>query len=175
MQPAFEEVIETREFFGVLPGQIEVIIHPESLIHSMVGFHDGAIMAHLGAADMRHAIGFALNWPVRQPLPVARLDLAAVGALTFRAPDLDRFPALRLAREVMEQRGLAGTVFNAAKEIALDKFIAGQIGFMDMAGLVETTLARLSGETSLGKAAGSLDEVLAMDQLARIRASEAKV
>ena len=169
------EVIETREFFGVLPGQIEVIIHPESLIHSMVGFHDGAIMAHLGAADMRHAIGFALNWPVRQPLPVARLDLAAVGALTFRAPDLDRFPALRLAREVMEQRGLAGTVFNAAKEIALDKFIAGQIGFMDMAGLVETTLARLSGETSLGKAAGSLDEVLAMDQLARIRASEAKV
>ena len=106
---------------------------------------------------------------------MARLDLAAVGALTFRAPDLDRFPALRLAREVMEQRGLAGTVFNAAKEIALDKFIAGQIGFMDMAGLVETTLARLSGETSLGKAAGSLDEVLAMDQLARIRASEAKV
>jgi 1-deoxy-D-xylulose-5-phosphate reductoisomerase len=169
------EVIETREFFGVEPDQIEVIIHPESLIHSMVGFHDGAIMAHLGAADMRHAIGFALNWPVRQPLPVARLDLAAVGALTFRAPDMGRFPALRLAREVMAQRGLAGAVFNAAKEIALDKFIAGQIGFMDMAGLVETTLARLSGETSLGKAAASLDDVLAMDQLARIRASEAKV
>ena len=169
------EVIETREFFGVEPDQIEVIIHPESLIHSMVGFHDGAIMAHLGAADMRHAIGFALNWPVRQPLPVARLDLAAVGALTFRAPDMGRFPALRLAREVMAQRGLAGAVFNAAKEIALDKFIAGQIGFMDMAGLVETTLARLSGETSLGKAAASLDDVLAMDQLARIRASEAKI
>jgi 1-deoxy-D-xylulose-5-phosphate reductoisomerase len=169
------EVIETREFFGVEPDQIEVIIHPESLIHSMVGFHDGAIMAHLGAADMRHAIGFALNWPVRQPLPVARLDLAAVGALTFRAPDMGRFPALRLAREVMAQRGLAGAVFNAAKEIALDKFIAGQIGFMDMAGLVETTLAKLSGETSLGKAAASLDDVLAMDQLARIRASEAKI
>jgi 1-deoxy-D-xylulose-5-phosphate reductoisomerase len=166
------EVIETREFFGVSPDQIEVIIHPESLIHSMVGFHDGAIMAHLGAPDMRHAVGYALNWPTRSPLPVARLDLATVGRLTFRAPDLTRFPALRLAREVMETRGLAGTVFNAAKEIALDKFISGQIGFMDMAGLVETTLARLSAETSLAKAATALDDVLAMDQLARIRASE---
>jgi 1-deoxy-D-xylulose-5-phosphate reductoisomerase len=166
------EVIETREFFDVAPAQIEVIIHPESLIHSMVGFHDGAIMAHLGAADMRHAIGYALNWPTRAPLPVARLDLATVGRLTFRAPDLTRFPALRLAREVMEVRGMAGTVFNAAKEIALDKFISGQIGFMDMAGLVETTLARLSAETSLANAATSLDDVLAMDQLARLRASQ---
>ncbi len=167
------EVIETREFFGVDPDQIEVIIHPESLIHSMVGFHDGAIMAHLGSPDMRHAIGFALNWPVRQPLPVARLDLAAVGQMTFRAPDLVRYPALRLAREVMATRGLAGAAFNAAKEIALDKFIAGRIGFMDMAGLVETVLNRLAGETTLGLAATSLQDVMAMDQLARIRASEA--
>ncbi len=167
------EVIETREFFGVDPDQIEVIIHPESLIHSMVGFHDGAIMAHLGSPDMRHAIGFALNWPVRQPLPVARLDLAAVGQMTFRAPDLVRYPALRLAREVMATRGLAGAAFNAAKEIALDKFIAGRIGFMDMAGLVETVLNRLAGETTLGLAATSLQDVMAMDHLARIRASEA--
>ncbi len=167
------EVIETREFFGVDPDQIEVIIHPESLIHSMVGFHDGAIMAHLGSPDMRHAIGFALNWPVRQPLPVARLDLAAVGQMTFRAPDLVRYPALRLAREVMATRGLAGAAFNAAKEIALDKFIAGRISFMDMAGLVETVLNRLAGETTLGLAATSLQDVMAMDHLARIRASEA--
>ena len=166
------ELIETREFFGVSPDQIEVIIHPESLIHAMVGFHDGAVMAHIGAADMRHAIGYALNWPIRQPLPVARLDLAAIGALTFRAPDLARFPALRLAREVMAVRGHAGAVFNAAKEVALDKFIAGRIGFMDMAGLVEKTLARLSAEISLGKAVTALDEVLAIDSLARIRADE---
>jgi 1-deoxy-D-xylulose-5-phosphate reductoisomerase len=161
------EVIETREFFGVRPDQIEVIIHPESLIHSMVGFHDGAVMAHLGAPDMRHAIGFALNFPARAPLPVARLDLAAIGAMTFRAPDLNRYPALRLAREVMEVRGLAGAAFNAAKEVALDMFIAGRIGFMDMAGLVETVLGQVAGEASLGQPATDLEDVMAMDALAR--------
>ncbi|MCF8512547.1 MAG: 1-deoxy-D-xylulose-5-phosphate reductoisomerase [Rhodobacteraceae bacterium] len=166
------EVIETREFFGVSPDQIEVIIHPESIIHSMVGFHDGAVMAHLGMPDMRHPIGYALNWPARQRLPVAKLDLAALGALTFRAPDETRYPALRLAREVMAQRGLAGAAFNAAKEIALDHFIAGGLGFMQMAGLVEATLDRLSSETRLGNAVGGLDDVLAMDHLARVRAGE---
>jgi 1-deoxy-D-xylulose-5-phosphate reductoisomerase len=166
------EVIETREFFGVRPDQIEVIIHPESIIHSMVGFNDGAVMAHLGTPDMRHPIGYALNWPQRQPLPVAKLDLAALGKLTFRAPDETRYPALRLARDVMEVRGLAGAAFNAAKEIALDQFIAGHIGFMQMAGLVEATLDRLSAETRLGNAAQSLEDVLAMDHLARVRARE---
>ncbi len=167
------EVIETREFFGIEPAQVEVIIHPESLIHAMVGYHDGAVMAHLGATDMRHAIGYALNWPTRQPLPVARLDLAAIGALTFRAPDLARYPALRLAREVMAVRGLAGAAFNAAKEVALDKFIAGAIGFMDMAGLVEATLDKVSTEASLAKAATTLEDVLGMDQLARRLANQA--
>ncbi len=167
------ELIETREFFGVEPDQIEVIIHPESLIHSMVCYRDGAMMAHLGAPDMRHAIGYALNWPVRDALPVARLDLASVGTLTFRAPDLDRFPALRLAREVMAVRGLAGAAFNAAKEVALDQFIAGGIGFMDMAHLVEATLARVSARASLGKAATGLDDVMEIDQLARVQAVEA--
>ena len=166
------EVIETREFFGVRPDQIEVIIHPESLIHSMVGFHDGAIMAHLGAPDMRHAIGYALNHPDRAPLPVARLDFAALGKLTFRAPDDTRYPALRLARDVMKTRGLAGAVFNAAKEIALDLFIAGRIGFLDMAGLVEDTLSTLSGELSLGNAALTLEDVQEADHLARIRAHD---
>jgi 1-deoxy-D-xylulose-5-phosphate reductoisomerase len=167
------EVIETREFFGVDPDQIEVIIHPESIIHSMVGFRDGAVMAHLGAPDMRHPIGFALNWPNRQPLPVARLDLAALGQLTFRAPDLNRYPALRLAREVMAIRGLAGAAFNAAKEVALDHFIAGHIGFMQMAEIVEDTLDRVSTDCRLGIAAQTLEDVLAMDHLARIRADEA--
>ena len=167
------EVIETREFFGVAPAQIEVIIHPESIIHSMVGFRDGAVMAHMGMPDMRHPIGYALNWPARAPLPVARLDLAQLATLTFRAPDLTRYPALRLCREVMRIRGLAGAAFNAAKEVALDRFLAGEIGFMDMAGVVETTLDRLSGGESLGKAATALEDVLAMDHLARTRAAEA--
>jgi 1-deoxy-D-xylulose-5-phosphate reductoisomerase len=166
------EVIEAKEFFGVLPSQIEVIIHPESIIHSAVGFHDGAVMAHLGAPDMRHAIGYALNWPARDPLPVARLDFAALGKLTFRAPDLARYPALRLAQEVMQAGGMAGAVFNAAKEVALDQFIAGQIGFMQMAHLVNATLGRLSADPQLGKVASSLDDVLAIDHLARVTARE---
>ncbi|MBA3909235.1 MAG: 1-deoxy-D-xylulose-5-phosphate reductoisomerase [Rhodobacter sp.] len=165
------EVIETREFFGVAPEQVEVIIHPESLIHSMVGFHDGAIMAHMGAPDMRHSIGYALNWPARNALPVARLDLAQVATLTFRAPDLTRYPALRLAREVMARRGLCGAAFNAAKEVALDHFLAGGLGFMEMAGAVEATLEALDAEMG-SNLPQALEDVLAMDHLARVRAGE---
>lgn len=169
------EVIETREFFRVDPDQIEVIIHPESLIHSMVGYRDGAIMAHMGAPDMRHSIGYALNWPERSHLPVARLDLAQIGQMTFRAPDLARYPALRLAREVMARRGLAGAAFNAAKEVALDHFLAGGIGFMDMAGLVEATLALLDADLGHENDAMTLEDVQAVDHLARIRANERAV
>ena len=166
------EVIETREFFGVAPEQIEVIIHPESLIHSMVGYRDGAIMAHLGAPDMRHSIGYALNWPDRAELPVARLDLAQIATLTFRAPDLARYPALRLAREVMARRGLAGAAFNAAKEVALDHFLAGSIGFMAMAGVVEAVLSALDGDLGRENVVMTLEDVQAVDHLARIRADE---
>ncbi|MFN4201469.1 MAG: 1-deoxy-D-xylulose-5-phosphate reductoisomerase [Tabrizicola sp.] len=166
------EVIETREFFGVAPEQIEVIIHPESLIHSMVGYRDGAIMAHMGAPDMRHSIGYALNWPERTHLPVARLDLAEIGRMTFRAPDLTRYPALRLAREVMARRGLAGAAFNAAKEVALDHFLAGGIGFMDMSGVVETTLAALDPDLGRENDRMTLEDVQAVDHLARQRAGE---
>lgn len=166
------EVIETREFFGVDPGQIEVIIHPESIVHALVAFRDGAVMAHLGAPDMRHPIGFALNWPRRAALPVARLDLARLGQLTFRAPEEDRYPALRLARAVMAERGLAGAAFNAAKEVALDHFIAGGIGFMDMAGVVEDTLSRLSAQMCLGNVNLTLEDVQQMDHLARVKAAE---
>lgn len=167
------ELIETREFFGIDPARIEVVIHPESLVHALVGFRDGALMAHLGPPDMRHAIGYALNWPERAELPVARLDLAAIGQLNFHAPDLRRYPALVLAREVMRIRGHAGAAFNAAKERALDAFIAGEIGFTDMARVVEATLDRLSGESALANPPESLDTVLAMDHLARQRAAEA--
>ena len=166
------EVIETREFFGVRPDQIEVILHPESLIHSMVGYRDGAIMAHMGAPDMRHSIGYALNWPERADLPVARLDLAQIGSLTFRTPDPARFPALRLAREVMDRRGLSGAAFNAAKEVALDHFLAGRLGFMAMADVVAATLEAVSADIGPENVIITLADVLAMDHLARVRAAE---
>ena len=161
------EIIEAREFFGVAPGQVEVVIHPESIIHSMVGYRDGAIMAHLGVPDMRHAIGYALNWPERADLPVGRLDFADLGRLTFRAPDDARYPALRLAREVMAAGGRAGAVFNAAKEVALDHFIAGWIGFLDMARVVDDTLDRMAGEPGFAAAPMRLEDVYEMDARAR--------
>jgi 1-deoxy-D-xylulose-5-phosphate reductoisomerase len=167
------ELIETHEFFGFAPAQIEVIVHPQSIIHAMVGFRDGAIMAHLGPHDMRHAIGYALHWPQRGVVPVARLDLAQIASLSFEPPDPARFPALRLAREVMAAGGLAGAAFNAAKEVALDHFIAGGLRFLEMADVVEETLARLSRGNGLGIAPQCLDEVQAMDHLARQTATKA--
>ncbi|MCW3780131.1 1-deoxy-D-xylulose-5-phosphate reductoisomerase [Defluviimonas salinarum] len=161
------EVIETREFFGVAPEQIEILVHPESLVHALVTFRDGGMIGHLGAPDMRHAIGYALNWPARAHLPVARLNLAEIGSLTFAAPDPARYPALRLARDVMAAGGLAGAAFNAAKEVALDGFIAGRIGFTAMAGVVEEVLSRLSGSGGVGKTPSSLDMVLETDREAR--------
>ena len=161
------ELIETREFFGVPPSRIETVIHPQSIIHALVGFNDGALMAHLGAPDMRHAIGYALNWPERRDLPVARLDLAQIATLEFRAPDPRRYPALRIAREVMETRGGAGAVFNAAKEIALDGFVAGRIGFMDMATVVDRTLDAMASQICLTSSMANLEEVLMTDHMAR--------
>lgn len=161
------ELIETKEYFGVRPEQIEVLVHPESLVHALVGFKDGALMAHLGAPDMRHAIGYALNWPERSELPVARLDLAKIGALTFRAPDEERFPALRLAREVMAMGGTAGAAFNAAKEAALDAFIGEEIGFLAMSRLVEAVLTEMTARHGLGKPLDSLDMVMDTDATAR--------
>ncbi len=166
------ELIETHEFFDIEPERIEAVIHPESLVHALVGFCDGALMAHVGPPDMRHAIGYALNWPARNELPVERLDLAEVGSLTFRAPDEERYPALRLARWVMDEGGLAGAVFNAAKERALDGFIDGRIGFLDMALIVENVIEKMSSE-SLGLAAIDLDTVREADQMARRHADAA--
>ncbi|WP_439138262.1 1-deoxy-D-xylulose-5-phosphate reductoisomerase [Roseicyclus sp.] len=161
------ELIETREFFGVAPARIETVIHPQSLIHALVGFNDGALMAHLGAPDMRHAIGYALNWPERRHLPVARLDLAQIATLEFRAPDPMRYPALAIARAVMETGGRAGAVFNAAKEVALDGFIAGRIGFMDMAAVVDRTLDEITSQLRLSSSMSNLEEVLMTDHMSR--------
>lgn len=166
------ELIETREYFGIDPDRIEVLVHPESLVHALVGFRDGALMAHVGAPDMRHAIGYALHWPERRDLPVARLDLAQVGQLNFRVPDDARYPALRLARQVMARGGLMGAAFNAAKERALDHFIAGRIGFLDMAAVVEEVLARMEARSGLIDAAMTLDNVLETDHLARAGADD---
>ncbi len=166
------EVIETHEFFGIEAERIEVLVHPESLVHALVSFRDGGMIGHLGAPDMRHAIGYALNWPERAHLPVARLNLAEIGRLTFAAPDPVRYPALRLAREVMAAGGLAGAAFNAAKEAALDAFIAGRIGFTAMADVVEATLSQLSADPDLGKPPSSLDMVIEMDRNARRVAGE---
>ncbi|MGR3197670.1 MAG: 1-deoxy-D-xylulose-5-phosphate reductoisomerase [Paracoccus sp. (in: a-proteobacteria)] len=165
------EVIEAKEFFGLDADRIKVLVHPESIIHALVNHIDGGSIAHLGAPDMRHAIGYALHWPERRALPVAPLDLAALGTLTFRDPDEVRWPALRLAREVMAAGGAAGAVFNAAKEQALDDFIAGRIRFTQMAPRVEAVLERLSAEPGFSQAPEDLPTVLHWDGLARRKAA----
>lgn len=161
------EVIETHEYFDVRSDQIEVLVHPESMIHALVGFNDGALMAHVGPPDMRHAIGYALHWPERQTLPVERLDLAKIGSFTFRAPDEVRWPALRLAREVMARSGLAGAVFNAAKETALDGFISGALKFTEMSEIVDQTLFDMDSKGGHIDDTMTLDNVLHVDHLVR--------
>ena len=166
------ELIETREYFGVDPSVIETVVHPESMVHALVGFRDGAMMAHVGPPDMRHAIGFALHYPQRRELPVERLDLAALGSLTFRPACEVRWPALRLAREVMTRGGLSGAIFNAAKEAALDAFLERRIGFTRMAGIVEEVLAAAERQPGLIDAAFTLDNVRAADHFARSSARD---
>lgn len=167
------ELIETKEFFGIDPAMIEVLVHRESLVHALVGFTDGALMAHVGPADMRHAIGYALHWPKRGHLPVERLDLAKIGQLSFEAPDPARYPALQIASDVMALGGLSGAVFNAAKERALDLFIAHKIGFLDMARVVSRVVDTMSANEGLQNAQITLDNVMEIDALARVRADEA--
>lgn len=161
------EVIEAQQLFNVSEQQIEVVVHRQSIIHSMVEYADNSIIAQLGAPDMRGAIGYALNYPDRAPLPVAQLDFGAIGRLDFSTPDEEKFPALRLARRAMEIGGLAGAVFNAAKEVALDRFIAGDIGFLDMARLVEYALEGLEATSSARHSTEGLDVVMKIDALAR--------
>jgi len=167
------EVIEAKELFDLNPDQIEVLIHPQSMIHALVGFQDGALMAHIGPADMRHAIGFALHYPNRKYLPVDRLDLTQIGQFDFQKPDFDKYPALRLAFRVLEIGHLSGAVYNAAKEIALDAFIDRKIGFLDMARVVEAVLERNFASSVAHIDQHSLENVLMMDQMGRAHAKEA--
>lgn len=142
------ELIEARELFGFRPEQLEVLIHPQSLIHSLIGYSDGALVAHVGPPDMRAAIGYALNWPARIDLPVERLDLGRIRRMEFHHPDLERFPAIALAFEAMRIGGAGGAVFNAAKEATLDLFLQRRIGFLDMARYTEKALATFSNSVS---------------------------
>ena len=161
------EVIETKEFFEIDAAQIEVVIHPQSIVHALVGFHDGNLLAHVGPPDMRHAIGFALYYPERKPLPLNRLDLTKIGQLDFAKPDQIRFPALKLAYDVLELGGVAGAVYNASKEVALDAFLARQIGFLNMAEVVERTLQRLFARACELNKDQNLDNILHADHVGR--------
>jgi len=166
------EIVEAKELFDVEPDQIEVLVHPQSIIHSMVGLRDGALLAQLGPPDMRGAIGFALNWPERTDLPVERIDFAKLARLDFEAPDPDAFASLRLADRVVRAGGVQGAVFNAAKEAALDAFIAEQIGFLAMAEIVEETLDILEPKSLTIKDADGIDGIHLIDAHARQLAAD---
>lgn len=166
------EVIEAKYIFSCKPSQIEVVVHPEAIVHSMVEFVDHTIMAHMGSPDMRGAIGYALHWPIRAANPIAPLEFATLGNLSFASPDEAQFPALRLAREALGMGGHAGAIFNAAKESALDAFIAKKIGFLEMAELVEKTMYSRQIETIRDKKQTTLAQVLAADAQARALVNE---
>lgn len=139
------ELIEACHLFAMPADQIEVLVHPQSVIHSLVGYQDGSVLAQLGAPDMRTPIAYALGWPERISAPVKKLDLAAIAQLTFEAPDPVRFPALRLTREALAAGGAMTTVLNAANEVAVAAFLAGRIGFLDIAAIDEAVMARMTG------------------------------
>ncbi|MEQ1890260.1 MAG: 1-deoxy-D-xylulose-5-phosphate reductoisomerase [Alphaproteobacteria bacterium] len=163
------ELIEAYYLFPVEKDQIEVVIHPQSVIHSMVSYRDGSVLAQMASPDMRTPIAYALGWPDRINAPVARLDLVQIGRLTFEAPDFSRFPALRLAKEALAMGGNAPTVLNAANEIAVAGFLAGQIGFLEIAMIVEQTL-NAGGNGAMGqwlRPMQSLDDILHADEAAR--------
>ena len=162
------EMIEAKHLFDVRPDQIEVVVHPQSIIHSMVGYVDGSVLAQLGAPDMRTAIGYALTYPQRPALTVERLDFARLARLDFEAPDEARFPSLRLARLALERGGTQGAVLNAAEEGAFQAFVEEKIGFLDMAEIVEEVMEAMRGNTL----APDIETVFAADAEARRRAGE---
>ncbi len=159
------EIIETKELFDIDGDKIEVVVHPQSIIHSMVGFNDGAIMAQMGPPDMCGAIGYALYWPDRKNAGVDRLDFSQLSKLDFQPADTTRFPAINLAHEVMKMGGLAGAVFNAAKEQSLDLFLDTRIGFLDMADLVAKTMQASKELDSF--TADTMDKIAKADTWAR--------
>ncbi|MBF0304235.1 MAG: 1-deoxy-D-xylulose-5-phosphate reductoisomerase [Alphaproteobacteria bacterium] len=156
------ELIEAHHLFGLPEERIAILVHPQSVVHSMVEYADGSVLAQLGSPDMRTPIAFALGWPRRMPAPSPRLDLAKLGGLTFEAPDEGRFPGLRLARQALQSGGGAPTIFNAANEVAVQAFLARGIGFLDIALVVEAVLGGVANSPLNG-----LEAVLEMDRRAR--------
>ncbi|MEK9662525.1 MAG: 1-deoxy-D-xylulose-5-phosphate reductoisomerase [Alphaproteobacteria bacterium] len=156
------ELIEAARLFPVAEPDIEILVHPQSVIHSMVGYADGSVLAQLGSPDMRTPIAYTLAWPERMPSPARRLDLAEIGRLDFEAPDPVRFPALKLARDALRSGGGAPTVLNAANEVAVAAFLDRRIGFLDIAGCVAAALD-VAGQSG----AATLDDVFRLDAEAR--------
>ncbi len=162
------ELIEAAYLFPVPSDRIEIVVHPQSIVHSMVEYVDGSVLAQMGPSDMRVPIAHALAWPDRMDAPVTRLDFATLGSLSFEAPDIARFPALRLAREALDAGGAKPAILNAANEVAVAAFLEGRIGFLDIAALVERVLDRFSPP-----APASIADVLDVDREARDLAREA--
>ena len=161
------ELIEAARLFPVDPDRIEIIVHRQSLVHSLVEYADGSILAQLGPADMRTPIAYCLAWPERMATPMAPLDLIAVGRLDFEAPDEQRFPALALARHALTAGGGRPAILNAANEVAVAAFLEGKIGFLEIAAIVADTLDRYDPRAPV-----TLDDVLAIDDEARTIAGE---
>jgi len=167
------EMIEAAYLFSMPPEQIDVLVHPQSIVHSLVEYADGSTMAQLGPPDMRAPIAYALAWPGRITWPAPRLDLAAIGSLTFEHPDLQRFPAIRLAREALKIGGGAPAAMNAANEVAVAAFLGRRIGFLDIAATVERVLEALEGAGDLKPCSGDvIESAFAIDALSRRTASE---
>ncbi|MGO9487324.1 MAG: 1-deoxy-D-xylulose-5-phosphate reductoisomerase [Rhodomicrobium sp.] len=161
------ELIEAFHLFGVRANQLSAIVHPQSIIHALVYYCDGSVIAQASLPDMRTPIAYSLGWPARLPADaIKRLDLAAVGTLTFEEPDEARFPALRIAKEVLKSGGAAATVLNAANEVAVEAFLARSIAFPAIAATVEQTLARAVSELA-GVTPDNLDNVMYLDKQAR--------
>jgi 1-deoxy-D-xylulose-5-phosphate reductoisomerase len=160
------ELIEAYHLFPVEPAQLEVVVHPQSIIHALVAYRDGSMLAQLANPDMRTPIAVSLAWPGRMAAPTKRLDLAEIGQLSFERPDERRFQALGLARQAMQQGGMAPAVLNAANEVAVEAFLAGRLRFLQIAQLVAETLQMADARGLLGEAT-ELGEVLATDAAAR--------
>ena len=161
------EVIEAHHLFSLSGDMINVLIHPESIIHALVNFNDGASIAQMGTPDMRSAIGFALNYPDRSFLDIKRMDLLELSALTFEKVDFNRWPALRLAYAVIDLGGSAGVVYNAVKEEALEAYINEEIGFLDMFRCVETVIEYLECKNYFTNKNMNIDEIFENDKIAR--------
>lgn len=165
------ELVEAHHLFAVDPAQLAVLVHPQSIIHGMVEYRDGSVVAQLGSPDMRIPIAHCLAYPKRVDGPAAKLDLAKIGSLTFEAPDPDRFPALAVGRRALETGGAAPTILNAANEVAVAAFIDRAIGFSGIAALVEATIEAAERRNATAEPQ-DIDEALAVDHMARSMAHD---